>query len=76
MGIDIQRKKGGIMVMPKKGNNDVSQTVAAIDVILTLKDQQETKDNEILFNILADNEQLLKDQLVRLCRPSKPSKKE
>ena len=64
------------MAMPKKGNNDVSQTAAAIDIIQSLKDQQETKDNEILFNILADNEQLLKDQLVRLCRPSKPSKKE
>ena len=62
--------------MPKKGNNDVSQTAAAINIIQTLMNTQEIKDNEIVFNYLEKKVPLLKDQLVQLCLPDKPSKKE
>lgn len=63
--------------MPKKSNNDVSQTAAAIEIIQTLMNKQEIKDNEIVFNYLAEKEPILKNQLVQLCLlHGKPSKKE
>ena len=62
--------------MPKKHNNDASQTAEAINIIQTLINKQEIKDNKYIFKHLVDYEPVLKDQLVKLCLRSKPSKDE